>query len=337
MSREHRNNLDIIRCIATLLILIYHYNCTLLEFGETNIWRFGYAWGSYSVGAIGVVLFFMLSGTALIYNYGANAVFDCKKFLLKRLSKMFLLYWALYIIVYIVYAVRYHNVLFNGGSPVTILFSFFQLDFFDDIIYQKWGGVYWLVGEWFSTVIIFIYIVFPFLRHLYIKYWKTTTLILFFLFWCNNYLQILTFGNGYFSITNGVFAFWLGMIFLKVKYSSKIKLTAFILLIALLIFNPSNFFNIEYFPVFLFSLCLYVFLYGFDYQSNLVKSISNISYEVYLLHHRIQILIIPYLIAECEYISQKILLFVFVTVSIFIASKYAHLLNKFLAQKCLKK
>lgn len=334
MAKEHKKNLDLIRCIGTILIVVYHYNCTLMENGETDIWHAGFSWGGYSLGAIGVVIFFMLSGLVLTYNYGPREgyVFDWKKFIIKRLYKMFLLYWVLYFVTYIIYAVRAHNLLFYGGSPISILFSFFQLDFFDEIIYPKFGATYWLVGEWFSTVIIILYIFFPFLRYLYIHFSKLTTAVLFLIFVANNYVHFLTFGNGYFSITNGLFAFWLGMLFQKLEYTNKVRNIAFSIILLMLFLKITVIFNVEYFPVFIFSVAFFTVLYGFSFKSIIIDKISKISYEIYLLHHRVQIMIVPYLISESVYLSQKVLIFISIMACTYVLANYAHSINLKLIQ-----
>lgn len=173
---NRRVNLDLIRIISTLMIVLYHYNCVLIDNGSTPFFKLSYEWGGYSTGAIGVVMFFMLSGAALIYNYDNVKKFNIINFYKKRLKKMFFLYWILYIMVYAVYAIRSHKFFFYEGGVIPVICSFMQLDFFDSIIYDKFGAAYWLVGEWFSTVILIIYLIFPILRILYFRHIKATTI-----------------------------------------------------------------------------------------------------------------------------------------------------------------
>ena len=85
--KQKKEYLDVIRCISTCIIVVFHYCCVLKLYNiDTNsdfFWQ--YAGGSW--GQIGVNVFFMLSGAGL-YNSTKNEIL-LKTFYIKRFLKIF--------------------------------------------------------------------------------------------------------------------------------------------------------------------------------------------------------------------------------------------------------
>lgn len=144
---------------------------------------------------VGVVLFFCLSGALLIKKYKEN--FNTLQFIKKRLLRIYIPHWISYVIAFIVSYSVYANT-YTFKSIMGILFSFLGMDYFGESLYAIYNiPTYWLVGEWFTAVIVILYCIFPVLRFLYIKREKTTTIIIMLIFILNLKLQILSYGSGW--------------------------------------------------------------------------------------------------------------------------------------------
>lgn len=200
---------------------------------------------------------------------------------------------AAFIATYIVYTDIVNS------DKIGMIISFFGLDYCG--IPWIWWGIptSWLIGEWFTTVIILIYLLFPLLRWLFLRYNKITTVIITSIFILNIKFQILTGGDGWFSITNGIMLFWSGMLWEKNKHylNSTIIMTSIGLVILMYILNPDTIFGYTYPVCFIFSVLLFIALYQIQITGKFIHYICKYSYEIYLIHHRIFILFLPRLIS----------------------------------------
>ena len=100
----------------------------------------------------------------------------------------------------------------------------------------------WITGEWFTAVIIYLYLLFPLLKYLFKKARLITTIVISLIFLVNLKLQILSGCEGWFSISNGLMAFWAGMLFQEYKQYIPHPLIIGCGIICLITFimNPSN-------------------------------------------------------------------------------------------------
>ena len=196
----------------------------------------------------------------------------------------------------------------------------------------------WVIGEWFTTVIIILYILFPLLRLLIKQHVLITTISITIVFALNLKYKILTGGNGWFSITNGLMCFWIGMIFNEYRpliYRNK-KITTgatFLLLIATWIINPIQIFNSYYLPTFAFSLLLFILLYQCKISNRFTGYICKFNYELYLVHHRIFILFIPALLTEKSNNLQITLAFIILTGFVFFSAEFLNRLSSYVTKK----
>lgn len=157
--------LDFIRTIATILIVVYHLSVALTTFSITvPIPRFdSHANGTY--GHLGVALFFIISGAALMYNYKKNL--DVTPLLKKRFVSLFPMFWLTYI-CYRLYLNVFMHIRAAQIPKWRYIFTVVGMDGYLASI----TPTFYLLGEWFLGCIILLYLLFPLLRCLLKKYPK---------------------------------------------------------------------------------------------------------------------------------------------------------------------
>lgn len=326
---------DLIRSVGILLIIIWHFNTVCCENGFKLpfllLWNKS---GTIQAGGVGVVLFFCLSGALLIKKYKEN--FNTLQFIKKRLLRIYIPHWISYVIAFIVSYSVYANT-YTFKSIMGILFSFLGMDYFGESLYAIYNiPTYWLVGEWFTAVIVILYCIFPVLRFLYIKREKTTTIIIMLIFILNLKLQILSYGSGWFSITNGLFAFWLGMLFEKYKNNiNKYTLIGSTLIfIGLLIFNPKQIIGFIYLPTFVTGIMLFIMLLHVNYSCNMIEYLCKYNFEIYLVHHRIFIYLIPLFLKIATANAQICLVFIGLIILTFMIAEKIQLISNKIINAC---
>ena len=327
---------NFIRFVGTLLIVLWHYCSTSIDlklpilYGKDLLRR-----GNIGFATVGVGIFFILSGALLHHNYKDKI--DIKSFYKKRLVRIYIPIFISYIFLFgLTYIFNPSIIYFR---KISILLSFFGLDFFGELLWNTIHvGTLWLVGEWFTTVILIIYLLFPLLRKLFIKHFYLTTILISIIFLVNLKLEFLTYGNGYYSITNGIMYFWIGMIFDKYKdYIKKYIFIPIIICLLLLIINPKDIFGFWYLYIFIFSASIFIILYQIKISNKFIDYICKYNYDIYLLHHRIFIIVMPLILVNCKSISQLILAFIFINLLVCVTSEKLNLISNKISNKILKK
>lgn len=201
---------DFIRVVSTVIIVTYHF---FAHFDENGIKGMRFL-SDGKWGMIGVTLFFMLSGASLMYNYGETL--DIKKYALKRFLGIYPMFWIAYIGVftYIFYGCK--RIIWDIPK-YKILFSLFAMDGY----LSPYTQTFYLIGEWFLGCIVFIYILFPFLRKALEKQPVITSVV----FTVLNFSAVIFLKNTKMPINKNLivcsYSFFLGMC--VVKYIKKIK------------------------------------------------------------------------------------------------------------------
>lgn len=99
MSKFYFRNLDGIRFIGALMVIIHHIEQNKSVFGIRNAWTNSVI---QSIGPLGVNLFFTLSGFLitylLIHEYNSNKAIDIKSFYIRRILRIWPLYFLLIIL-----------------------------------------------------------------------------------------------------------------------------------------------------------------------------------------------------------------------------------------------
>ncbi|CAI3602876.1 acyltransferase family protein [Clostridium neonatale] len=320
MSKEKIKSFDLIRCVCMLGIVQDHFislcreykiNFKLLEFLGGNYGNLG--WGS-----VGTAIFFMISGSVLIYNY-EDKNFDTKQFYFNRFIKMCPILYFTHIICYIIISIINNQLVY----PITI----------KNILNMFIGKT--LVGEWFTTVIFVCYILFPLFKNLYNRYKVQTTIIFTIIFIINQKLLLLTAGGKWASYTNGIFEFWLGMIL--INYINRLNRKHLLTLSICFICMPfvSKAFDLNgtwfYIPTIISSIILFLLMLHINISNSFIDKISEYSYGIYLVHHQIMYLTFPIFAISITNQIQCLLSFIILMVLIYItAEKVSNINTKFI-------
>lgn len=158
VKKERILYFDLIKLIATLCVFVCHFTRSL----EANGVAFEYKILPDNIftvylGSFGVSLFFIVSGAALMYVYDEKL--DVKDYLVKRLKGIYPLFWLTYLFAFFISFYQ------SGGLNQTIpkyriLYSILGCD--GNMLW--FGSNFYMVGEWFLSVIVLLYVIFPLLR-----------------------------------------------------------------------------------------------------------------------------------------------------------------------------
>lgn len=319
MIKERIKAFDFIRSICILGIVQDHF----LELLKANNIKFTLLekfndYGNLGWGAVGTAIFFMISGAVLMYNYGDRKI-SILQFYFNRFIRMCPILYFLHIVFYFIYSIIQNAWLYRVTWRNVI-----------DVIVGKA-----LVGEWFTTVIFVCYLLFPIFKYLFCHHRLLTSLVLLIVFVANQKFLFFTIGDGagrqWASYTNGLFEFWLGMLFVSYREKLSKKQLPFLILALILMPYVSLQFNLEgvwfYIPTILCSAIIFLLLLFVKIDRPFVNNVSKCSYELYLIHHVIMYLIFPVFVPFIKTQAQCALFFVVTMVLIYISSKEISALN----------
>ena len=323
---------DFIRAFSTILILTFHFYTTMCEMSLEipSIIHKTIGRGSLCFGSVGVALFFILSGALKWNNYRLS--FSTLKFYKKRFLKLCIpLYIGFIGAILVSYIVFPDKVLVsNKNGYIGIIISFLGLNF-DGSLWGKFGlSPIWIIGEWFTSVILVIYILFPVFRWVFKNHRIIGTILIAILYIVDFKYQILTNSNGWFSFTYGFMCFWIGMLFEEYKNELTIPLIIIDSVIVVIYYkiNPSNIFGINTLACLIFSILLFALLYQARIEIKFTKYVTKYSYEIYLVHHRIFLLIMPFWLSnESNKIQILLLFFVLVGLTFLVAEALSRASN----------
>jgi peptidoglycan/LPS O-acetylase OafA/YrhL len=167
--------LDFVRTFAVFLILLTHYNVHFLFYfmepqRPENAIVTLYPFNIY-VGNLGVSLFFIVSGAALMYVYKETC--NLKEFYKKRFFSIYPMFWIAYFAVFLYFFYRLKHMVYLGVPKENFILTILGIDgYLRDVI----PSTYYLVGEWFLGCIILMYLLFPLLRKLVLSHpWATAS------------------------------------------------------------------------------------------------------------------------------------------------------------------
>lgn len=320
---------DFIRMIATISIVIIHYNAIYLYLNpqRTDLTVLTNTFSNIYLGAWGVSLFFILSGASLMYVYQDKL--DLKIFYKKRFMSIYPMFWIAYIIVLLVQFYLYKGFSF-GQAPIS---NFILTIIGFDGNLMTIVPTFYILGEWFLGCIIAMYIVFPILKFLVDKVpLLTASLILIIFIYMENYYSLPLARDVIFLTRLPELCF--GMYF--VKYIKKIKFSVFLMSIAVIIANwlikPTipNDIQVLYIGITSFNVLMYIsdYLKHTRVIVDISNYISKYSYPIFLTHH----VIIAYVTSTffLEGLSKKgsYVLFVICFILTLLASKLLYVLEK---------
>jgi peptidoglycan/LPS O-acetylase OafA/YrhL len=282
MKKERIFYIDFIRALSVIIIVVYHFNCSLLSHSIKALYLLPKFSEGNDLGTIGVSLFFIISGFALMYTY--NDKFSIKDFFRKRFFTLFPLFWLAYGIAFLYFF--YINCSINrGASKISFLLTIFGMDGY---FFYKINDFY-ILGEWFLGCIILLYLCFPILRLLLLKYPKRLFIfiILLYFFVVHKYIFRMEIDR---NILTRLPEFVFGMYF--AQYIKKLNIFGFIGSIAVFIvflfvnLNINYMYKITVVGISLFMILTFIGQHTkFGKASNLISLISKYSYGVFLVHH----------------------------------------------------
>lgn len=320
MKKERLIYFDIIKFIAVICVFTVHFTRTLEYFIGFDFKILpDQIFGMY-LGAFGVTLFFIASGASLMYVYDEKL--DLKLYIKKRFLGIYPLFWLTYIVAFM------SNFYVNKGFDQTIpkwkiIFSVIGFDGTNAF----WGPNFYQVGEWFLSVIICLYILFPLLRICIQKFPFITALmsIIVYILIVQNYSP-----SSKLPLDCFVFAripeFIFGMIY--IKYIKKINLKLFIptlaIMLASILADTSKINNMYVITVVgISSFCVFSYLFC-NVRDGLFKSISifisKYSYAIFLSHHFIMVIFLRHFIYKVMPKSEIIITYAFLWIITIIAS-----------------
>lgn len=303
--KEKKLYLDILRILAILMVFNLHFTVAL---GQQYGVFFGFANGNW--GNVGTSLFFLISGNCLARNYGEKL--ELGKFYKKRWLAIFPMFYVSYLLVLFGYMVILQNNVFAGVEPWKIIFTLIGIDKYLVFVEVKTAA---LVGEWYTAIIVGIYLLFPLLQLLYKKCKIPTTVVLLAL-----YILSIIFDSGQVPadarLITGIFVFWIGMFIYRFEEKLE-KMPWFVwgILIAascVLLFIPLPGHDLVYKNL----LAILIFLVLMRVGSYLKKDnvvlrfLCKIEYAVYLCHHTVILVLLSFyikVIGQVEKISYYIL------------------------------
>ncbi|SDH41255.1 Peptidoglycan/LPS O-acetylase OafA/YrhL, contains acyltransferase and SGNH-hydrolase domains [Pseudobutyrivibrio sp. 49] len=287
---NRKSQFDIIRILAILMIFNYHF---CMEAGASQSFFCVYKNGGW--GSVGTSIFFLLSGY-LIHMGSKNT--NISTYLKKRFLSIYPSLWLSFIIVYLLTSINKNNYLW-GGEIWRIALSILGVDTYLQYYYVP---TYSCVGEWFTAMIIFLYIAYLLLRILIKKYPVISSIVIAILYFteCIRGIQPTVPADA--SIFTGIMLFWIGMMFqeyptiLKPVWWKIISAIAVILLVLFVklpfignVLPWKNLLGIAIFYV------LYVLFSSIKYSettAKVLKFFSSLSFAFYLVHHFVMLQII---------------------------------------------
>lgn len=325
----HDGGYDAVRFWGTLMILLHHYYTTCIEKNIPIYPIVKQLVLRAKMGGAGVGLFFMLSG-ALLYK-SSKETFSLQTFYKKRALRILIPYWIASVVAIPIMYITWPGIIsaiINNRVSGNII-AFLGLNYSGEKFWSLFGikpGVS-LVGEWFTAVIVFLYISFPLLHWMCKHYRFYSTVLIFFVFVLNLKYEIFTYANGFFSITNGLMYFWMGMLFEEYKGIVKgsqgyCGIMALAGCATLFYLNPTALLGITYLPSFVMSITFFLFFYFTGIGTRFTLYICEYSYEIYLIHHRIYLILMPLVLnIQSSYLQSGICFLVLIGLVFVLAEK----------------
>ncbi|QLY78028.1 acyltransferase family protein [Clostridium intestinale] len=285
MKKERLFYLDFIRALSMIIIVIFHFNCTINQerLLGNRILPVLYANGDF--GQIGVSLFFIISGASLMYAYENK--FSLIEYFKKRFIKLYPMFYIAYFgaFLYLFYISKSLPYVIPMIPKWTFIYTILGIDGYMINTLPD----YYLLGEWFLGCILFIYLLFPILRRIIIKYPK-----LLFMFGLVFYIMVVERYNSVIRIdwnfTTRIFDVLIGMYF--IKYIKKISVYQFIfglLISGIMLYRPLNItgmYKITIIGIALFVTLVYIAQWiSNERTKNIFEKMSKYSYPVFLVHH----------------------------------------------------
>lgn len=278
-----KSYLDILRIIAIFMVFHFHFIIVLEQQGLL----YGFANGDW--GCVGTSLFFLISGNCLARNYGRD--FNIKSFYVKRWLSIFPAFYLCYALVLFGHTVLLQNHVLAGLAPWRMIFTLLGIDNYLNFVGIQNGA---LVGEWYTAIILCIYLLFPLLQYLYRKSKLTGSVLLLALYVLN---LIFTWGPvpDDAHLLTGIAMFWLGMMLFhfekKLEHIPWFAFVGILLGAIMFLFVPlpgPQLLRKNLMALLIFLLFMQLGrLPGKFGELKAIRFLSKIEYGIYLCHHTV--------------------------------------------------
>ena len=152
MRKERIWGLDFARVMCTLGIIGYHFSA------DTTGVNFLYKTQNFGTGMVFVCAFFMLSGAVLYYNH--PKVTSLKKFYYKRWLSIYPAFYICYFAFFAVLATKSllgKSTFLFDSAPWTFILTLLGLDGYLMVPVPN----FYIIGEWFLGAIVIMYVLYP--------------------------------------------------------------------------------------------------------------------------------------------------------------------------------
>ena len=153
--------LDLIRVIAMLFVVLYHFNIILLAAGIDGTPDVFSMFGrNIAFGQVGVVLFFLLSGFVCHLSFdrkfqGGRFWKECGRFYLKRWLSIVPMFYVGFLATYFISQMQ-HGIRLDQR----VIYNILTIDKYVELTCGT--ETVSNIGEWFTCILLFFYLVFPF-------------------------------------------------------------------------------------------------------------------------------------------------------------------------------
>ncbi len=167
MKRE--KGLDFVRALSVIGIVAFHFYAHSNSTHKLFLVHANGAWG----GTLNY-LFFMLSGVVLHMKYGTAEALNLKHFYYKRWKAVMPAYLFSFTCTFVLQIIKSRQ-FFHSSVPLPrLLLTLAGMDGYINLFFPT----FFLVGEWFLSAILILYILYPLLNYLMRKSSRITLLVL---------------------------------------------------------------------------------------------------------------------------------------------------------------
>lgn len=181
--RVYFPNLNSIRFVAALAVMIHHIELTKYWFGQPNIYTSSFVGGVF--GQLGIILFFVLSGFLITYlllaEQQATDTISIKNFYIRRILRIWPVYYlivflGLFIIPHIkeMAVPGYTEAIHDHFLSKTLMF----LSFIPDVAYAMYKHVPYAEQAWSVGVEEQFYVIWPLLIAMVVRKKKTLSMLI---------------------------------------------------------------------------------------------------------------------------------------------------------------
>lgn len=288
MKKERIFYLDFVRAIATIAILLTHYNALYVYMADESVMNkvvLTSRVANLYIGDFGVSLFLIISGASLMYVYQDRL--ELGNFYKKRFWNIYPMFWIAFFAAFMHSFWKWKGL--NSSTPkINILLSVIGMDGYLSTVVPT----FYKVGEWFLGFIIIMYVVFPLLRICVLKFPKITVICTMIVYIISHLFYSLPLTESTFLLTR-LPEIIFGMLF--VVYMKKVKTSWFIVSLLVIaantILQPAWSSNIQTTYVgiasFLVLTWLATYVGKISVVQSICKTVSKYSYAIFLVHHYI--------------------------------------------------